>query len=182
MVAAYPGNPARGAEVLRTQLAAYLTGRQPIYGSNGSHTVVPVMLELRDLTEFLGAPGVPVRIDFAVDSLGISSMHVSDPDTMAAILAHYGCDNLIAITSARLTRGSRETSSPISNYRSLESYIQLECQAFVWRIHSKATVWHGFINGTVATAQFEERDAAPLARAVAEDLRDALDIETDPTR
>ena len=188
-VLGFDGDYAAGEAFTRSVLTDYLTGRRftkpntySITSGTGLH------LNLIDLRA--AVPNVDVGQDVAAttDSIGVTSIAVSRPDSLKAVLASAHANYLIVIHGLRATREERSGTNsflpdPSGKFPAMSigggprSFVNLTGQALVFRADSMTLIWNGFVTGQHEIGRFRKSSAERVAEAFAEDLKLALELE-----
>lgn len=188
-VLGFDGDYAAGEAFTRGVLTDYLTGKRFTKPSTYSITSgTGLHLNLIDLRAAVPTVDVSQELAAAVDSIGVTSLAVSRPDSLKAVLASAQANYLIVIHGLRATRDELAGTTsflpaPSGKFPTMSiggaprSFVNLTGQALVFRADSMALIWNGFVTGRHEIGRFRKSSAERVAEAFAEDLKLALEVE-----
>ncbi len=155
-VRAFDGNPADGESFLRSCLASYLTGAEPIPRRDRGGMTRRTCLGLVDLASETDTSGMAQLVSFATDRYGVGALTVSDPDHLAQLLEQVGSRYLVifphlvvqrSFTSVPIVTTAVPGRGVVSSGGGNASFAVLSSDAYVWSRDKRTVVWHGYVNG-----------------------------------
>ena len=184
-VLAFEGDYAAGEAYARSTLTDCLIGKRAIRAETNSITEGKTThMNLIDLRATV--PNVDVAQDLAAttDSLGVTQLAVSLPDSMNRVLTSAHAKYLIVIHGLRAMRGETDAAPiflPRANGTGFfmstaasQRFVSLTGQVFVYRADSMALIWNGFVAGQHEIGRFKKSSVERLVEAFAQDLQSAL--------
>jgi hypothetical protein len=137
-----------------------------------------------DLAQVVDTTGVSTAMRLEVDQYGVSSMKVTDPGELEALLNKAGIGSLVLIADLAASRGSSSSTAvgqtvsgtPLVVVPSANSKTAiLSGHVFLWSASTRTVRWNGFINGRhPISINFTRGTATGMGTAFVVDLEATL--------